>query len=63
MNHSDTPNLYDTPDNLQELASRDIEVGEELTCNYFLFDLHAAEKLGQGKYKLAIHTRSDLATR
>jgi SET domain-containing protein len=63
MNHSDTPNLYDTPDNLQELASRDIEVGEELTCNYFLFDLHAAEKLGQGKYELKIQTRSDLATR
>jgi hypothetical protein len=63
MNHSDTPNLYDTPDNLQEIASRDIEAGEELTCNYFLFDLHAAEKLGKRKFELKIHTRSDLATR
>jgi hypothetical protein len=47
MNHSDTPNLVETPDNLQEVAARDIAVGEELTCNYFVFDLHAAEKLGR----------------
>ena len=46
VNHSDFPNLSDTPDNLQEIAIRDIEVGEELTCNYYSFDLHAAEKLG-----------------
>jgi SET domain-containing protein len=46
MNHSDTPNLFDTPDNVYEIALRDIEVGEELTCNYYAFDLHAAEKLG-----------------
>ena len=46
VNHSDFPNLIDTPDNLQEIAARDIEVGEELTCNYFSFDLHAAQKLG-----------------
>ena len=46
VNHSDTPNLFDTPDNLQEIAMRDIEVGEELTCNYYSFDLHASEKLG-----------------
>ena len=45
VNHSDTPNLIDTPDNVQEVAARDIEIGEELTCNYFSFDLHAAEKL------------------
>jgi len=45
MNHSDAPNLYDTPDNLQEIALRDIEIGEELTCNYFTSDLRAAEKL------------------
>jgi len=32
---------------MQEIAVRDIEVGEELTCNYFGFDLHAAEKLGR----------------
>lgn len=48
MNHSDSPNLYDSPDNLQEIALRDIEVGEELTCNYYSFDLHATEKLGSG---------------
>ncbi len=48
MNHSDMPNLFDTPDNLQEIALRDIAVGEELTCNYFASDLHAAEKLGRG---------------
>lgn len=45
MNHSDEPNLFDTEDNLQEIAIRDIAVGEELTCNYYKFDLHAAEKL------------------
>lgn len=45
MNHSDVPNLFDTPDNIYEVAIRDIEVGEELTCNYYAFDLHAAEKL------------------
>ena len=48
MNHSDSPNLIDTPDNLQEIAACDIVVGEELTCNYFASDLHAAEKLGRG---------------
>ena len=45
MNHSDHPNLFDTEDNLQEIAVRDIPVGEELTCNYHTFDLHAAKKL------------------
>lgn len=45
MNHSDEPNLFDTEDNLQEIAIRDIAAGEELTCNYYKFDLHAAEKL------------------
>lgn len=46
MNHSNSPNLIDTPDNLQEIAARDIAVGEELTCNYFASDLHATAKLG-----------------
>lgn len=45
MNHSDAPNLFDTLDNIYEVAIRDIEIGEELTCNYYAFDLHAAEKL------------------
>jgi hypothetical protein len=26
VNHSDLPNLYDTPDNLQEIAARDFEL-------------------------------------
>ena len=47
MNHSNSPNLFDTLDNAQEVANRDIEVGEEFTCNYYTFDLHAAEKLGR----------------
>ena len=46
MNHSDEPNLFDTEDNLREIAIRDVAAGEELTCNYHQFDLHAAEKLG-----------------
>jgi hypothetical protein len=46
MNHSNSPNLLDTPDNLQQIAAYDIEAGEELTCNYFTFDLHAYKKLG-----------------
>ena len=46
MNHSNSPNLLDTPDNLQQIAVYDIEAGEELTCNYFTFDLHAYKKLG-----------------
>jgi SET domain-containing protein len=45
MNHSDNPNLLDTPDNLQQIAARDIEPGEEFTCNYFTFDLDAFKKL------------------
>lgn len=44
VNHSDDPNLLDTPDGLQEIAARDIRKGEELTCNYYVSDLQAAEK-------------------
>ena len=55
MNHSDDPNLFDTEDNFQEIALRDIEPGEELTCNYYKFDLHAAEKLLSGSTKTGIH--------
>ena len=47
VNHSDVPNLIDTPDGLQEYAARDIAAGEELTCNYFISDLEAARKLGR----------------
>ncbi len=45
VNHADEPNLLDTPDGVQEIAVRDIEAGEELTCNYFASDLQAAQKL------------------
>ena len=47
VNHSDHPNLFDTPDGRQEIAARDIAAGEELTCNYFASDLEAAVKLGR----------------
>jgi SET domain-containing protein len=43
MNHSDTPNLLD--EGQTSYAARDIDAGEELTCNYFAFDLDAAAKL------------------
>jgi hypothetical protein len=49
VNHSDDPNLLDTPDGTQEIAARDIAEGEELTCNYFASDLEAAAKLGREK--------------
>ena len=57
MNHSYSPNLFDTPDNIQEIAVCDIEAGEELTCDYFSFDLHAAEKLGRESSGPNTHTR------
>ena len=43
FNHSENPNLMDTP--FKSIATRDIEVGEELTCNYHSFDLDADQKL------------------
>jgi uncharacterized protein len=49
MNHSATPNTEEDfsidPRGLT-VASRDIKAGEELTADYFEFDLDAAEKLG-----------------
>ena len=44
MNHSDDPNLIDGNGDV-DVAARDIEPGEELTCNYYVFDLDAARKL------------------
>ena len=35
MNHSETPNTYEKPDGTY--AAVDIEIGEELTCNYAAF--------------------------
>jgi SET domain-containing protein len=49
MNHSTSPNTAEDftvdPRGLT-VASRDIKAGEELTMDYFEFDLDAAEKLG-----------------
>ncbi len=42
FNHSDEPNLIDTES--KTFAARDIEAGEELTCNYYSFDLDANTK-------------------
>ena len=47
VNHSDDPNLLDTLDSTQDVAARDIAAGEELTCDYFAFDLEAVAKLGR----------------
>ena len=47
VNHSDQPNCIDSEVERLQTAARDIPVGEELTCNYYLSDLAAAEKLGQ----------------
>lgn len=47
VNHSADPNLIDSEDGLVEHAARDIAVGEELTCNYYISDLAVNEKLGE----------------
>jgi hypothetical protein len=49
MNHSDAPNTienYAAPDDRygENLASRDIAAGEELTCNYSRFDAETMDK-------------------
>lgn len=52
VNHSDTPNTegqYPTNDPFgQDVATRDIQIGEELTCNYRDFDLEHSRKLSPG---------------
>ena len=47
MNHSNMPNLIEVNhDNTSiNVAIVDIKAGEELTCNYFDFDLDAHRKL------------------
>lgn len=46
MNHSTEPNTMQDPANPgRDLAVRDIAAGEELTCNYFEFDLDGTGKL------------------
>ncbi len=49
MNHSDHPNLLNMGE--RDVAARDIERGEELTCNYYEFDLEAATKLSRENTK------------
>lgn len=48
MNHSDAPNCVDAfVDGVEvNIAARDIAAGEELTCDYYSFDLDARHKLG-----------------
>lgn len=48
MNHADQPNLAagEGP-GYTNVAARDIAAGEELTCNYYDFDLDADHKLGR----------------
>jgi SET domain-containing protein len=49
MNHSDSPNLGSVLENglAKNLALRDVEAGEELTCDYGQFDLDADRNLGR----------------
>jgi SET domain-containing protein len=48
MNHSDAPNVGMHPSEATEnVALRDIDAGEELTCDYESFDLEWREKLGR----------------
>ena len=44
MNHDKNPNLLETPEGLN-VALRDINSGEELTCDYTQFDRDASYKL------------------
>lgn len=46
MNHSEQPNTTEES-NGDNRAARDIAAGEELTCNYFLFDAGAAARIGR----------------
>lgn len=50
FNHSPNPNCIDTCDGNDDItvAARDIEEGQELTCDYSLFDLD----LEEGRYKI-----------
>lgn len=45
FNHSESPNVGDTPS--QSIALRDIEAGEELTSDYNSFDLDTQSKIGK----------------
>lgn|SRR5215813_8873975 len=46
MNHADEPNVVEAGTARHDnIAARDIAPDEELTCNYYHFDLDAARKL------------------
>lgn len=52
MNHAHPPNTGTPPDRpgaSWTVALRDLEAGEELTCDYFAFDAEAARKLNPSK--------------
>lgn len=44
MNHADAPNLGEDAEH-NNIALRDIAPGEELTCDYYSFDLDTVRKL------------------
>lgn len=50
MNHSNSPNVASVFVPGVNLATHDIEEGEELTCNYYDFDLEAVNKLASRDY-------------
>ena len=50
MNHSFEPNCDDV-DGPYTVAKRDIETGEELTCDYRLFDLDSADGAELAAYR------------
>jgi SET domain-containing protein len=47
LNHSNTPNLTGGEGYQVDVAARDIRSGEELTVDYYAFDLDADYKLNQ----------------
>ncbi|MFT3731706.1 MAG: SET domain-containing protein [Hyphomicrobium sp.] len=53
MNHADDPNTEGVhePGAIEgyDIATRDIQAGEEMTCDYRTFDAHVDVKLGSGK--------------
>ncbi|MEY2641343.1 MAG: hypothetical protein RL150_736 [Candidatus Parcubacteria bacterium] len=55
INHSENPNVLQLATELHpegiEIAAWDIAKGEELFCNYYDFDLLAADKLKHTPYK------------
>lgn len=58
FNHSENPNCFDIFHNEEEdltVARRDIFAGEELTCDYALFDLDLVE----GKYEISRPTAAE----